>query len=92
MRANNDYVRKVSSRGQVVLPEKVRDALGLQVGDSVQFVEMGADTWTVRKVVPDETFKRFIGAFKEARQLPLNADEFLDEIRGHVSSHQEGEA
>lgn len=90
MRVEDEYVRKVSSRGQVVLPEKVRDALGLRVGDLIQFIEIDAGTWAVRKMVPTGSFKRFVGAFKEIRQLSLNADEFLDEVRGALSHQGDG--
>jgi len=86
MQGEGGYVRKVSSRGQVVLPEEVRNALGVRIGDLVQFVEITPGTWAVRKMVPEGKFKRFVGAFKDVRSLPLGAEEFLDEVRGALSS------
>lgn len=77
------YVRKISSRGQVVLPRQLMNTLGLRAGDRVEFVEVNG-TWTVRRHAPEGLFAKYIGAFKFRRYLPMDSEEFLNEVRGEL--------
>lgn len=61
---------KLSSKGQVVIPEEIRESLGLKPG--AQFVVMGSgDTVVFKMIVPPspEDFKAMLRkVHKEARQ------------------------
>ena len=37
----------VTSKGQVTIPKSVRDALGVETGDRIDFVESGAGIYTI---------------------------------------------
>lgn len=82
-------VRKVTVRGQIVLPRELRESLGLEPGDRVEFVRTEDQTWTIRKA--PSSFKKFIGALKAHRRLALDADGFLDEVRGSPLPGKKGE-
>ena|SRR5580658_3659544 len=57
------YVSRVTSRGRITVPEKIRERLGLRKGDRIEFVAEDRRT-TVRRAVPKENpFDKFIGAF-----------------------------
>jgi len=81
-------IRKVSTKGQVVLPKELRDSLGIQCGDSVEFFRLKDGSWCIRKPVEADVFERFRGSMKNRRRFPLNTREFINEIRGTV--HEEG--
>lgn len=84
--AGNKYLyrRRVSSRGQTVLPKELREQLGLRAGDTVEYVKMG-EQWIVRPAVPpDNPYAKAIGALKHHQLVDLPSPEFLDEVRGKV--------
>jgi AbrB family looped-hinge helix DNA binding protein len=62
----------VTSKGQVTIPKTVRDALGLQAGDRVDFVE--SEEGFV--IVPAKRDLRTLrGVFKGRRKKPLSTEE-----------------
>jgi antitoxin PrlF len=62
----------VTSKGQVTIPKAVRDALGLQTGDRVDFVE--SEEGFV--IVPAKRDLRTLrGVFKDRRKKPLSTEE-----------------
>ncbi|GAB6275431.1 MAG: hypothetical protein STSR0004_22990 [Peptococcaceae bacterium] len=71
------------------MPHELRNSLSLYPGDKVEFIETGKGTWAIRKLVPEGSFKKFIGAFRAKKQLPLDANEYIDEIRGILLSEKE---
>jgi AbrB family looped-hinge helix DNA binding protein len=70
----------VTRKGQVTLPKRVRDALGLQPGAQVDF-EIRGDTVILRRRVPVEVFERWRGVLREAVG-GKGTDELLRELRG----------
>jgi AbrB family looped-hinge helix DNA binding protein len=61
-----DYATtKLSSRGQVVIPEEIRNALGLSEGD--QFVVIGEGDAVILKVITPPKIGDFEGLLAEAR-------------------------
>jgi len=56
---------KMSSKGQVVIPEEVRDRLGLKPG--VQFVVIGERDVVILKVLSGPSMSDFDRMIKEAR-------------------------
>lgn len=62
---------KMSSRGQVVIPEEVRNALGLEPGS--QFVVVGRGDVVVLKKVTPPSMSDFNGILREARRQAAQA-------------------
>ena len=56
---------KLSSKGQVVIPEKVRDELGLNEGD--QFVVVGRGDTVVLKIIAPPSATEFDELLRHAR-------------------------
>ena len=83
----------VTSKGQVTLPKKIRDELGLVPGSEVEF-EVGEGQVVLRKKVSQEKLARWQGYLCGKLQAsPLRpvegetarkgaVDKFLDELRG----------
>lgn len=57
---------KMSSKGQVVIPEEVRKRLGLQTGS--QFVVLGEDDVVIMKTLNTPSMKDFDSLIKKARK------------------------
>ena len=57
---------KMSSKGQVVIPEEVRDALGLKAGS--KFVVVGEGDVVILKVVTPPSMSDFDDIIQEARR------------------------
>ena len=57
----------LSSKGQVVIPEEIRDRLGLKAG--AQFVVLGDKDVVIFKVLQPPTSKDFATLVKRARQV-----------------------
>ena len=62
---------KLSSRGQVVIPEAIRRRLGLDAG--VEFVVLGDDDTIVLKRIATPTMRDFDGIVARARQAARRA-------------------
>ena len=56
---------KLSSKGQVVIPEEVRDTLGLKEGD--QFVVIGEGDAVILKAITPPKIEDFSGLLAQAR-------------------------
>jgi AbrB family looped-hinge helix DNA binding protein len=72
---------RITSKGQVTLPKKLRDALGLRAGDEIEFIQEG-NTYRVRKVLVGDPFAPWIGFAKHLKGIDV--DELIDEMRGPV--------
>ena len=70
---------KITSKGQVTVPKRVRDALGLQTGDALHFVPHG-DGFIVYKDVAGSRFDRWVGALGHLDGS--DPDAIVDELRG----------
>ena len=57
---------KMSSKGQVVIPEEIRDRLGLQSG--TQFVVVGDRDVVILKAISAPSMKEFDNLIAQARQ------------------------
>ena len=62
---------KMSSKGQVVIPEAVRKRLGLVTGD--QFVVVGEGDVLILKVISKPSIKEFDAVIKKARKQAKTA-------------------
>ena len=62
---------KMSSRGQVVIPESIREKLGLEAG--VQFAVVGQDDVVMLKVVTPPSIKEYAELTKRLRKAAREA-------------------
>lgn len=70
----------VTSKGQVTLPKKIRDALGIGPGSEVDF-DLAEGGVLLRKRVPAEAFERWEGYLRG--HLPgASVDEMMEMLRG----------
>jgi AbrB family looped-hinge helix DNA binding protein len=70
---------KITSKGQITLPLKIRQRLGVQVGETVSFEE-AQEGFLVKKVLKKSPFDRWVGSL---RHLQGNkSDGLVQEMRG----------
>ncbi len=62
---------KLSSKGQVVIPEEIRKQLGLQEGD--QFVVVGQDDAVILKIIKKPVLNEFDSLIDTARRQARDA-------------------
>ena len=79
---------KMSSKGQVVIPEEIRDRLGLKAG--VQFVVIGERDVVILKALSAPSMAEFDGliskARKQARKSKMKRADIVEarkRVRGH---------
>lgn len=70
---------KITSKGQITLPKEVRERLGLETGDELEFVEEGG-RFLIHKRVPRSPFDKYLGYLREKRGE--DPDELVRELRG----------
>ncbi len=73
-------IARVTSKGQITLPKKVREKLGVQPGEAVGFEEMD-DQVFIRKAVPRSPFDKWVGKLGHLRGK--RSDDIVKEARGH---------
>ena len=70
----------VTSKGQVTLPKRIRDALGLVPGTSVEF-SLEPGRVVLRKRASADPFQEWEG-FLRGKLPAASADEFIEIVRG----------
>jgi AbrB family looped-hinge helix DNA binding protein len=70
----DSYVGKVTGAGQITLPKKLRELLGIEEGTLIEFVSMG-DAVVLRKLRGDEDLLRRIRA--KIRKSGISKDRVL---------------
>jgi len=79
----------MTSKGQVTIPKRIRDYLGLKPGKQVEFERTGAGTITLKAA--DETQRRSRFATLRGTLRPgMTADELMRLTRGWGESNREG--
>ncbi len=76
-------VAKITSKGQVTIPKKVREKLGVHPGEDLGFEEKG-DLILIRKAVTKSPFDKWVGKLKHLKGQ--RSDNLVREIRGHDNS------
>ena len=79
---------RMSSKGQVVIPEDIRNKLGLTAGS--QFIVVGEDDVIIMKTITRPSMRDFDALVKRARQQAKSAQmtrsdvsRAIDEVRGN---------
>ena len=73
-------VAKVTSKGQVTIPKKVRDRLGVHPGEDVGFEEKEGVV-VITKAMTKSPFDKWVG--KLAKLEGQKSDDLVKELRGH---------
>ena len=68
---------RVTSKGQVTIPKRIRDAFGIEEGTRLEF-EIEGEALRLRKVRDREVLDRWRGTL----DLPGSVDDFVDDLRG----------
>ncbi len=75
---------KVTSKGQVTIPKKIRDRLGVSPGEGVGFEEKDG-VMLIKKAVTMSPFDKWVGKLKYLKGK--RSDDLVKEARGHDNSH-----
>jgi len=70
---------KLTSKGQVTIPKKVRDKLGITEGERIQFYEEKG-VFFIKKSVKKSPFDKWMGYLK--RRKGEKTDAIVEELRG----------
>jgi len=76
-------VAKVTSKGQVTIPKRVRERLGVQPGEDVGFEEKDGVIF-IKKALTKSPFDKWVGKLKHLKGQRSN--DLVKEIRGHDNS------
>ena len=75
---------KMSSKGQIVIPEEVRKKLGLKTGD--KFYVMGENDVVVLKTISSPSLDQFSSLIKQARQQARSAGIKQSDIKNAITN------
>ena len=70
---------KLTSKGQITIPQEVRDKLGIVSGEAIIFEEKNGVIY-IRKSIRKSTFNKWIGCLKNAQVK--KTDTIIEEWRG----------
>lgn len=69
--------RKVGERGQVTIPKRFRDLLGIRAGEEIEF-QLEDGKLILRRALDRDPIYRIVGLIKEH----VDVDAYLEETRG----------
>jgi AbrB family looped-hinge helix DNA binding protein len=73
---------KLSSKGQVVIPEDIREQLNLKEGD--QFVVIGQGDAVILKAITPPSMDEFKGLLKEARAIAKQSKANQSDVKAAI--------
>ncbi len=78
-----NYPGKVSLKGQITIPKKIRNKLGVAPGDFVLFTEeKGAVVLKKARVSPEEEFNKLVATLdKKIKKLGITDQDIEDAIK-----------
>lgn len=76
------YPSKVSFKGQITIPKKIRQKLGIEPGDFILFVQEGKRVVLKKaRVSPEEEFNKLVSTLdKKVKQLGITDKEVEDAV------------
>ncbi len=78
---------RMSSKGQVVIPEDVRNKLGLTTGS--QFVVLGENDIVIMKTITEPSMRDFDNLIRKARKQALSAGMTKSDISKAIAGVRE---
>jgi AbrB family looped-hinge helix DNA binding protein len=87
---------RVTSKGQVTIPKKIRDALGIEPGDKIAFEETESG-YKIHKKEPttadgDDPFEKYRGSAKSDETMPERMRRLRGEYPRDVGTEEDDEA
>lgn len=76
-----DMAGKVTTKGQVTIPQEIRDRLGIHPGSTVEFAVDG-DVVTLRRSADAGRGRRIVARLRGAATTSLTTDEIMALTRG----------
>jgi antitoxin PrlF len=73
----------VTSKGQITIPSRVRNALGVEAGDRVEFVEQGKGQFAI--IAATRSVQELKGLFHGKRGKPVSIEEMNAAIARRAS-------
>jgi antitoxin PrlF len=73
----------LTSKGQITIPVQVRNALGIEAGDRVEFVELEKGQFAI--VAATRSVKELQGLFRGRRSRPVSIEEMNAAIASRAS-------
>jgi antitoxin PrlF len=73
---------KVTSKGQVTIPHRIRSILGIKSGDEISFEIDGPKVVLKRKTASMENLKKYVGFL--AHLEGEKSDDIIDTLRGEA--------
>jgi AbrB family looped-hinge helix DNA binding protein len=70
---------KVTSKGQITVPKKIRDKLGVQAGETLGFEENDG-VFYIRKSLKKSPFDKWVGKLKKLKGQ--KTDSVIEDLRG----------
>ena len=70
---------KLTSKGQITIPKKVRDKIGISPGEELQFKEKDG-VFYIKKGVRKSPFDRWVGYLEKSTNK--KSDRIIEELRG----------
>lgn len=86
---NEIATTKMSSKGQVVIPEAVRKRLGLHAGS--QFVVLGEDDVLIMKTISKPSMREFDSLVRKARKQARSAGLKHSDVEEVIAATRSGE-
>lgn len=75
----------ISTKGQVTIPKKIREKLGIKEGDIIEFIEENGLVYLQRKRSIEKEEKKF-RQFKGMIKSSIPSDQFIKELRGEINN------
>jgi AbrB family looped-hinge helix DNA binding protein len=82
----NTYSSRVTSKGQVTVPQEIRRRLGLREGDRLEFIPENRGTLIRRAAAEGNPFAKYAGALGTFPGGKKNINAWLRELRDDTSA------
>jgi len=69
----------MTTKGQITVPKHIRDSMGLQTGDELEFIEENGN-YRIKKCLQPTPLKKYRGFLKHLKGQ--TSDELIEEMRG----------
>ena len=76
-------IATLTSKGQITIPAQVRDALGLEAGDRIEFVEQEKGKFAI--IPATRSVRELKGLFRGRRSKPVSIEEMNAAIARRAS-------